>query len=94
MISHIPCTGTAGNGNPAGELFITSTLQTIDGVEGTLGFAGPSGIYNSCMGISYSGDMTFDIDDISVMESQGIFEGVILHEMGHVLGVGCVPAYV
>lgn len=31
---------------------------------------------------------TFDLDDIDDMESQGTFEGVILHEMGHVIGVG------
>ena len=31
----------------------------------------------------------FDIDDIAYMEDRGIFEGVILHEMGHVIGVGC-----
>ena len=32
--------------------------------------------------------MTFDIDDIANLENQGTFEGVILHEMGHVIGVG------
>ena len=32
--------------------------------------------------------MRFDIDDIATMEAQGIFEGVIVHEMGHVIGVG------
>ena len=34
--------------------------------------------------------MRFDIDDIASMEADGTFEGVILHEMGHVIGVGCV----
>ncbi|CAB1103881.1 unnamed protein product [Ectocarpus sp. CCAP 1310/34] len=88
VLTHIPCSGTNGNGGAAGELTITSTLETIDGVYGTLGFAGPRGTYSDCRGISYSGEMTFDIDDIAEMERQGTFEGVILHEMGHVIGTG------
>lgn len=32
--------------------------------------------------------MNFDIDDIAQLENQGTLEGVILHEMGHVIGVG------
>ncbi|CAM9138778.1 unnamed protein product [Ectocarpus fasciculatus] len=88
VLTHIPCSGTNGNGGAAGELTITSTLEPIDGVFGTLGFAGPRGVYSDCRGISYSGEMTFDIDDIAEMERQGTFEGVILHEMGHVIGTG------
>ncbi|CAM9594725.1 unnamed protein product, partial [Ectocarpus sp. 8 AP-2014] len=88
VLTHIPCSGTNGNGGAAGELTITSTLEPIDGVYGTLGFAGPRGTYSDCRGISYSGEMTFDIDDIAEMERQGTFEGVILHEMGHVIGTG------
>ncbi|CAB1103880.1 unnamed protein product [Ectocarpus sp. CCAP 1310/34] len=101
VLTHIPCSGTNGNGGAAGELTITSTLETIDGVYGTLGFAGPRGTYSDCRGISYSGEIlltvymlsvstvrTFDIDDIAEMERQGTFEGVILHEMGHVIGTG------
>ncbi|CAM9383445.1 unnamed protein product, partial [Hapterophycus canaliculatus] len=88
VLTHIPCIGINGNGGSAGELVITSTLEAIDGLYGTLGFAGPSGVWSDCRGISYSGSMTFDIDDIAAMESQGTFEGVILHEMGHVIGTG------
>ena len=32
--------------------------------------------------------MRFDAADIASMESAGTFEGVIRHEMGHVLGIG------
>lgn len=32
--------------------------------------------------------MTFDIEDIDSMESAGTFEGVVLHEMGHAIGIG------
>eukprot|EP00904_Undaria_pinnatifida_P013069 jgi/Undpi1/8893/HiC_scaffold_25.g11355.m1 len=37
---------------------------------------------------SATGAMTFDIDDIADMEDDNIFEGVILHEMAHVIGLG------
>lgn len=38
--------------------------------------------------ISGTGAMRFDIDDIQNMEDRGTFYEVILHEMGHVIGVG------
>lgn len=38
--------------------------------------------------ISLEGSMRFDIDDISDLESGGTFENVIIHEMGHVIGIG------
>ena len=88
VLTHIPCTGTNSNGGAAGELLISATLEPIDGPSGTLGFAGPRGVWSDCRGISYAGEMTFDIDDIASLEGQGIFEGVILHEMGHVIGIG------
>ena len=38
--------------------------------------------------ISTAGEMTFDLYDIEDMEQNGNFYEVILHEMGHVIGVG------
>jgi hypothetical protein len=32
--------------------------------------------------------MSFDVADIANLESNGLLEAVILHEMGHVLGIG------
>ncbi|CAN0512576.1 unnamed protein product, partial [Laminaria digitata] len=84
VITHVPCGGN--DDNPAGRLFISSTLETIDGEGGILGSAGPSQIWTSCRTISLTGAMRFDIDDIASMD--GLFAGVILHEMGHVIGVG------
>ncbi|CAM9658580.1 unnamed protein product, partial [Laminaria digitata] len=69
-------------------LLISSTLEGIDGVGGVLDPAGPTNVWNSCRTISFEGAMTFDIDDITDLENQGTFEGVILHEMGHVIGIG------
>ncbi|CAM9592507.1 unnamed protein product, partial [Laminaria digitata] len=86
VITHVPCGGS--NDNPAGRLLISSTLQEIDGPGNVLGSAGPSMIWSACRTISFLGTMRFDIDDIANLERDGIFEGVILHEMGHVIGVG------
>ncbi|CAM9902971.1 unnamed protein product, partial [Laminaria digitata] len=86
IITHVPCGGSSTV--PAGRLLISATLEPIDGAGNTLGFAGPTRIWSLCRTISFEGAMTFDLDDIASMESQGIFEGVILHEMGHVIGVG------
>ena len=88
VITHVPCGGHPDY--PAGRVQISATLDTIDGNGGTLGFAGRTAYWNSCPTISATGAMTFDIDDISDLEFSGTFEGVILHEMGHVFGLGCV----
>lgn len=80
VITHTPC----GNGS----LAVTAELTNIDGVGSTLGYAGPSYIWATCPSISVSGEMVFDIDDIADLEADGIFEGVILHEMGHCIGIG------
>ena len=88
----MPCGGS--DEYPAGRLLISSTLEFIDGVGGTLGSAGPSRIWSACPTISLEGEMRFDIDDISTLEAGGLFEGVILHEMGHVIGIGYAKKYV
>ena len=38
--------------------------------------------------ISAKGSMIFDIDDIDATASGAGFEDLVLHEMGHVIGVG------
>eukprot|EP00904_Undaria_pinnatifida_P013073 jgi/Undpi1/8897/HiC_scaffold_25.g11359.m1 len=86
VITHVPCGGN--NDYPAGRLLITATLAGIDGSGGTLGSAGPTSVWSSCKTISLLGAMTFDIDDIEGLEDAGTFEGVIQHEMGHVIGIG------
>ena len=88
VITHVPCGGN--DDYPAGRLLITATLEEIDGNGGTLGSAGPSSVWTACKTVSLLGAMTFDIDDIEDMEDNDTFEGVIQHEMGHVIGVGYV----
>ncbi len=65
-------------------------LQEIDGPGGKngniLGQAGPCSLRED--GSPYLGVMTFDTFDLDLLEETGSLETVILHEMGHVLGVG------
>ncbi len=69
------------------DVVIGYRIEDIDGPGSILGRAGPLYIRNS-NGLTISGIMVFDVADIEGMDVSGILEGVILHEMGHVLGVG------
>lgn len=60
----------------------------IDGVGGTLGRAGPQFIRDSFL--PAKGIMQFDTADLERMESDNSLLDVIIHEMGHVLGIGTV----
>jgi hypothetical protein len=72
-------------------LTIDVNLSYIDGVGGTLGSAGPtSGVITTNFLYVTDGAMTFDTSDSDDLEINGIFDDVILHEMGHVIGIGTV----
>lgn len=75
---------------PAGRLLIHASIIPIDGESQTLGRASPTYVRSDCRSISVEGYMEFDVADIEYIESIGLFEGVILHEMGRVIGVGYV----
>lgn len=80
-----------------GRLSIDASTQFIDGVGGILGAAGPDQIAQSAETIGnpangrfrlttvpVTGSMVFDIADAGRAD----FESTVLHEMGHVLGIG------
>lgn len=69
------------------DLIIFANISPIDGEGGILGQAGPSLIRNA-NGLTIAGCMQFDSADVAKLEAEGSFENVILHEMGHVLGIG------
>ena len=83
MISHVPCGGNPWT--PPGRVQITATLDKLDG--DFLGTGGPTQVWTAC-GIPSRGAMIFNIDRIDTMESEGVFQAVVEHEMGHVLGIG------
>jgi len=73
------------------DIVIEVALTYIDGpgVNGrnVLGSAGPRYLRISD-GLPLSGVMYFDTYDLGLMDERGIFDEVIKHEMGHVLGIG------
>lgn len=69
------------------DLRIYVSITTIDGPGNVLGSAGPCSIRNADS-IPIVGQMKFDEADLDQIEAAGLLERVILHEMGHVLGIG------
>lgn len=70
------------------DLVIEASAIAIDGRGGILAQAGPREFRNSVTGLPFSGIMEFDTADLQQMASSGRLVGVIMHEMGHVLGLG------
>lgn len=68
------------------DLLIFAEIENIDGPGAVLGQAG--WCYRRSAGLPILGVMRFDIADVATLEANGQFSSVILHEMGHVLGIG------
>ncbi|MEO7360928.1 MAG: leishmanolysin-related zinc metalloendopeptidase, partial [Gemmatimonadaceae bacterium] len=80
------------NWTPAVDEMVTNVLilariGPIDGTGGIGGDAGPC-VLHSSTGLTSFGTMLFDSADLASLESSGLIDGVVAHEMGHVLGVG------
>lgn len=75
------------NGINVDDVLIDASSVAIDGVNGILGQAGPDQL-RSGSSLPVHGVMRFDTADINSMEIDGTLFNVILHEMGHVLGIG------
>lgn len=69
------------------DIVIEVALAPIDGPGNILGQAGPRFVRTDDF-LTLSGVMFFDIADLAFLEQIDLFEEVIVHEMGHVLGVG------
>ena len=88
---------SVGNITPHG-LTITASVTPIDGVNGVLGSAGPdtaayydnnpTGTPTAALFYTSTGSMQFDSADTAALTASNSFYGVVLHEMGHVLGLG------
>lgn len=84
--------GSCGSNSPAidetvDDLLILVTLEPIDGPNGVLGVAGPC-VVRVPSNLPVLGQMRFDTDDLALLETTGSLSTVVLHEMGHVLGIG------
>jgi Leishmanolysin/Bacterial Ig-like domain (group 2) len=88
------CGDNPATNGPFDDVTIFVTIEPIDGVGSVLGQAGPCFIRDDGDGTTEVGEMTvigrmqFDVDDVDALEEEGSLPGVILHEMGHVLGFG------
>jgi hypothetical protein len=68
---------------------ISAAGVAIDGVNGILGSAGPdTAVFQGGFWLADTGSMEFDSADLASLEASGALNAVILHEMGHVLGIG------
>lgn len=81
------CTGAPNATEQIDDVVIFVNLVPIDGPNGVLGSAGPCAIRTS-NGLPIAGVMNFDIADLAAMSANGSLRDVILHEMGHVVGIG------
>lgn len=68
---------------------IDASGPAIDGAFKVLGSAGPTGgLGQGDFILTSVGQMQFDSADLARLETDGDLDEVILHEMGHVLGIG------
>jgi hypothetical protein len=82
-------------GETIDDVVIFAKVGPIDGggnaIDGnTLAFAGPLAIRQFGTFIPYGGCMVFDEFDLPGLVAEGSFADVVLHEMGHVLGIGTI----
>lgn len=69
------------------DVVITAEGIAIDGPGQILGQAGPAFVRTGSL-LPITGVMQFDSADLDQMEQDGSLVDVIIHEMGHVLGIG------
>lgn len=74
------------------DIIIEVAIAPIDGPGAILGQAGPRYLRTADR-LPITGIMFFDIDDLDFLDEIDLFEEVIVHEMGHVLGVGTLWNY-
>lgn len=75
------------DGEVVDDIVIDAEGVSIDGRGSILGQAGPTVLRAGTL-LPARGIMSFDVSDLEQMEEDGSLIDVILHEMGHVLGVG------
>ncbi|KLU06661.1 zinc metalloendopeptidase [Rhodopirellula islandica] len=80
---------SATTGQVLSDIYIDAATSSIDGVGGTLGSAGWNQVARDASDywLATDGQMTFDEEDLFSLSGDQL-NSLILHEMGHVLGLG------
>jgi Leishmanolysin len=72
---------------PIDDVLIYVSFLEIDGVGKVLGQAGPCYV-RTVGGLPIFGQLQLDVADATRLETQGLLDDLLLHEMAHVLGFG------
>ncbi|MEL6546369.1 MAG: leishmanolysin-related zinc metalloendopeptidase, partial [Myxococcota bacterium] len=81
----------SGGGINVDDLHIAVQFEPDDGAGGRLGQAGPCRIRGGTQSPA-AGLMLLDSADVADLDASGLLDETILHEMGHVLGIGTLWA--
>lgn len=73
-------------------LLVYVRIAPIDGPAKIVGQASPCYV-NSAVKLPIMGFFELDQDDLTLMNDRGILDDVVLHEMGHILGIGTLWNY-
>ena len=80
-------TGQPAINEKVDDIIIYVEFVNIDGAGQVLGEAGPCYVRNGS-NLPVVGHLKLDAADLAVMERSGTLDDVVLHEMGHILGIG------
>ncbi len=86
--------GECGEGSPevrreVDDLLVLVQVEEIDGPGGTLASAGPCAVREGTT-LPVMGRVRLDEDDVERLDDMGVLDAVVLHELGHVLGIGAL----
>lgn len=87
IIGDLP--NTTYNGVAVDDLLIDASARVIDGRGGILGQAGPDR-FRTGTSLPFHGTMQFDSADLASLEVGGGLLYTVMHEIGHVLGIGTI----
>ena len=91
-LGQLGCSGIFADqeiGGTIDDLLIVAVVEEVDGPGGILASATPCGVREGSM-LPFLGVNRFDKDDLERLEGSSDLDEVILHEIGHVLGIGSI----